>query len=222
MALRAVILDIGGVVRESALPFLREFERSHGVPTELISIVAGKALTRADGPQQRLEKGEISLDEFCRVFDEEFAALGHHLSTAELMFEMKRNMNERPAVLNAIENLREAGFKVAALTNTWTAGEPDNESQKAFKGCFDLYVQSCDEGLRKPDPELLDLVCHRLAVQTTEVVYLDEVGKNLKPAAKLGITTIKVEDINEALTELGRLTGLQLGPNLKFNTDDVE
>ena len=208
MAISAVIFDVGGVVRESALPILREFERSHAVPAEFISLVVGKALTRANGPQQRLEKGEILLDEFCRVFDEEFAAQGHRLSTAEIMLEMSRNMRVRPLALAAVDKLRAGGFKVAALTNTWKTGESESEEQAALEACFDLYVESYEEGLRKPDPALLKGVCERLEVAPDEVAYLDELGKNLKPAAKLGMRTIKVKDLESALEELAALTNV--------------
>jgi len=208
----AVIFDVGGVVRESALPILREFERSHGLPSEFISLVVGKALTRANGPQQRLEKGEILLDEFCRVFDGEFSTQGHSLSTAEVMLEMSRNMRERPVVLNAVDRLRKAGIKVAALTNTWKTGESESEEQAALKARFDLYVESCAEGLRKPDPALLKRVCELLETNADEIAYLDELGKNLKPAAKLGMTTIKVEAIDTALAELTALTSISFEP----------
>lgn len=210
MAISAVIFDVGGVVRDSALPILRQFESSHALPSEFISSVVGKGLRRANGPQQRLEKGEILLDEFCRVFDEEFAAQGQRISTAEIMLEMSRNMSERAVMLEALTRLRAAGIKTAALTNTWRTGEPESERKTAFKDRFDVYLESCEAGLRKPDPAFLKLACERLAVAPEEVAYLDEIGDNLKPARKMGMATIKVDDPVQALAELERLVGVPL------------
>jgi putative hydrolase of the HAD superfamily len=41
-------------------------------------------------------------------------------------------------------------------------------------------------------------------------VFLDDLGINLKPARVLGMHTIKVTDPDQALAELGRVTGLSL------------
>ena len=42
------------------------------------------------------------------------------------------------------------------------------------------------------------------------LVYLDDIGLNLKPARALGMSTIKVDDIDVALRELSGLVGFAL------------
>lgn len=44
---------------------------------------------------------------------------------------------------------------------------------------------------RKPDPEFYQHALDLLKVQASEVVFLDDIGPNLKAAQKLGITTIR-------------------------------
>lgn len=44
----------------------------------------------------------------------------------------------------------------------------------------------------------------------TEVVYLDDLGVNLKPARKLGITTILVKDSHKAIQELQDIVNINL------------
>ncbi len=44
---------------------------------------------------------------------------------------------------------------------------------------------------RKPDPEFYKHALDLLKVQASEVVFLDDIGPNLKAAQKLGITTIR-------------------------------
>ena len=41
-------------------------------------------------------------------------------------------------------------------------------------------------------------------------MFLDDLGINLKPARAMGMTTIKVSDPRDALTELGAVLGLDL------------
>ena len=74
--------------------------------------------------------------------------------------------------------------------------------------CFDVFVESAVEGLRKPDPRIYHLVCERLDVPPTQAVFLDDIGSNLKSARALGMHTIKVETPEAALGELGVLLGL--------------
>jgi len=65
-------------------------------------------------------------------------------------------------------------------------------------------------GLRKPDPRIYALVCDKLGVEPARVAFLDDIGRNLKPARQLGMATIKVDDPEQALRELGALLGLDL------------
>jgi putative hydrolase of the HAD superfamily len=65
-------------------------------------------------------------------------------------------------------------------------------------------------GVRKPDPRFYQLACEAVGVLPDQSVFLDDLGVNLKPARALGMHTIKVSDPDEALAELGRLTGLAL------------
>lgn len=44
---------------------------------------------------------------------------------------------------------------------------------------------------RKPDPEFYKHALDLLKVQASDVVFLDDIGPNLKSAQKLGITTIR-------------------------------
>ena len=65
-------------------------------------------------------------------------------------------------------------------------------------------------GLRKPDPRIYALVCEKLGVEPPRVAFLDDIGRNLKPARELGMATIKVDEPDQALRELGALLGLDL------------
>jgi len=78
----------------------------------------------------------------------------------------------------------------------------------AVMALFDLVIESSKEGMRKPDPRIYQLACERLAVAPEAVVYLDDLGINLKPARALGMTTIKVIDEDQAIADLGAALGL--------------
>jgi putative hydrolase of the HAD superfamily len=50
-----------------------------------------------------------------------------------------------------------------------------------------------------------------MGVAPERVIFLDDLGINLKPARQIGMTTIKVEDPFVALQELETLLGFSLG-----------
>ncbi len=56
---------------------------------------------------------------------------------------------------------------------------------------FRLVTGSFACGDRKPDPEFYEYALNLLKVKPSEVVFLDDIGPNLKAAQKLGITTIR-------------------------------
>jgi putative hydrolase of the HAD superfamily len=78
------------------------------------------------------------------------------------------------------------------------------------KQLFDLVLESSKAGVRKPDPRFYQLACEQLDVQPAEVVFLDDLGINLKPARALGMTTIKVVEPETALQQLENLLNLPI------------
>ena len=99
-------------------------------------------------------------------------------------------------------------FKTACLTNNFYADGTSRPSGfKDVLALFDLVLQSRELGIRKPDPSFYLTACERLGVTPNEVVYLDDLGVNLKPARQLGMMTIKVRDPITAIAELHAVIG---------------
>jgi len=204
--LAAVVFDIGGVVTGSPLQALARYERDHGLAAGTINrtiVAAGE-----DGAWSRLERGELTLGDFCEPFEADCAARGITLSAARMMQYIAEAGGARPPMLEAIRRLREGGLRVAALTNNWkTANGPVARPLRAH---FDVFVESAVVGMRKPDPRIYALVCDRLGVPPARAAFLDDIGRNLKTARVLGMTTIKVDDPETALRELGGVVGIDL------------
>jgi putative hydrolase of the HAD superfamily len=67
---------------------------------------------------------------------------------------------------------------------------------------FDAVVESSKVGCRKPEARFYEIACELVGVTPHECVFLDDLGINLKPAAALGMHTIKVVDPADALHKL--------------------
>jgi putative hydrolase of the HAD superfamily len=202
----AVIFDLGGVVMGSPLHAIAAYERELGIPAGFVNrhVVA----TGAGGAWSRLERGELALDAFCALFDAECAAAGHALSGRAMMERIAVAAQPRPRMLTAIDRIRARGLRTAALTNNWRG---DGTRERDWLGpCFDVVVESAVEQIRKPDPRIYRIALERLGVAAREAVFLDDIGRNLKPARELGMTTIKVDDEARALAELADVLGFAL------------
>lgn len=208
--MKAVIFDLGGVVLESPLHFIADYEREQGLPENFVARVVGGYAARPEGPWQRLERGELSFDEFCEAFDREIEAMGQQMSTAHMMQEMAKKTVVRMDMVGAIRRLREGGFQVAALTNNWKTNDEQYARMDELRDEFHVFVESCRVGMRKPDPRIYEHTLSELDVDPTKATFLDDIGKNLKAARQLGMTTIKVIEPKQALEDLEKVVGMSL------------
>ncbi len=207
MRFRAVIFDLGGVVLDSPLHAIADYERELGLPVNFVNRVVVD--TGPAGAWSRLERGELGRREFEAAFEAECLTAGHRLSAATMM-ERISQCGPRPEMLRALRTLRGAGLALAALTNNWAHEGPGDAETDALRELFDVFVESSRVGLRKPDPRIYLHACEALGVAPREAVFLDDIGRNLKAARELGMTTIKVERPDAALAELARQLDLAL------------
>ncbi len=203
MSVRAVLFDLGGVVLGSPFEGIAEYERTYTLTPGFITRLIASGGT--DSAWHALERGELSVAEFGKRFEAEGQQLGVVLAGEALITAIMRETRPRAGFLRAIELIRAKDIKAAALTNNWKG-----DATHTLSARFDLFLESCKLGMRKPDPRIYALACDQLEVAPSEVVYLDDIGANLKPARALGMTTIKVDEPEAALSELETVLGFPL------------
>jgi putative hydrolase of the HAD superfamily len=207
--MKAVIFDLGGVVFDSPFEHFDAYERESRLPTGSVRRVIARS--SQEGAWAALERGELTMSEFCAALDAEAAEAGHTIDAGAIMGMIGRGIGPKPAMIEAIERIRERGLRTAALTNNWANGDgggtPPGLRSLAI---FDVVVESAVEGMRKPDPRIYAITCERLGVEPTEAIFLDDIGANLKPARAMGITTIKVDGTAQAIRDLEALLGFAL------------
>lgn len=132
-----------------------------------------------------------------------------------------------PAMYPALVKLKASGkFLIAALSNTMIFPPSHPYSFPGTRGDlhnqFDVFVSSAHVGMRKPDPRIYqraleeihkyDIKKGGVGIRAKEVVFLDDIGENLKAAKKAGMRTIKVNlgRSSEAVKELEVVTGMKL------------
>ena len=209
--IKAVLWDFGGVILSSPFEAFRHFESTRGLPPDFIRTV-NTAEPHANA-WARLERAEITAEEFDSEFARESAALGHEVRGADLLELVAGEVREE--MVTAIDRIKAAGLATACLTNNIAGGSISVDGEvrpdvAAVMARFDVVLESSKLGVRKPEPAFYELACERLGVTPDECVFLDDLGVNLKPARTMGMTTIKVGDPAVALAELGHVLGLEL------------
>jgi putative hydrolase of the HAD superfamily len=212
-AVRAVLWDFGGVLTTSPFEAFCRFEDAHGLPEGFIRRV--NSVNPNDNAWARFERGEVPLAQFDAAFLEESGAAGHPVSGAAVIQLLYGDV--RPAMVEALRCCSEH-YLTACLTNNINTGVghglPASEERAAevqrILALFDVVIESCKVGARKPEPRFCRMALDALGIEPSQAVYLDDLGVNLKPARAMGMATIKVQSEAQALTELAHLLALPL------------
>ncbi|TVY58356.1 Bifunctional epoxide hydrolase, partial [Lachnellula suecica] len=131
-----------------------------------------------------------------------------------LFWEMMRaSRDPDPWMYPALKKLKESGkYVIAALSNT-SIFPPSHPYATPYpsqdiKSIFDVFISSAHVGLRKPDAAIYTLALSEVSayakanakghagwedgVKANEVLFLDDIGENLKAGKKAGFRTLKV------------------------------
>jgi putative hydrolase of the HAD superfamily len=229
--IQAIIFDYGGVISTTPFMGLGTFERQHGYPKGSVSKLLFGGRRPPDGGAgpgapmgdyaavadlvdgtdvpdwHLLETGQLSLADFHdRLVDRSPDFLGGARLDLSLYTQFLRTLTLgiHWEVVHKVRELRAAGYRTAILTNNirewgaiWKSSIPMD--------LFEEVIDSCEVGVRKPDPAIFRLACERLGVAPEAAVFLDDVARNVVAAREVGLHGIVVDDPIEAMAELDGL-----------------
>jgi len=207
---RAVLWDFGGVILSSPFEAFNRYEAERGLPKDFLRSV--NARNPHDNAWAKLERGDVGAAAFSDLFEAESRALGHAVRGADVLGLLSGDV--RPDMVAVLKVLK-GRYKQACLTNNVRHGDGPGMARTAEKAAavaeimtlFDQVVESSKVGVRKPEPRFYRIACDLLQIEPTEAVFLDDLGINLKPAAAMGMRTIKVGEPGKAIAELEAVLG---------------
>ena len=209
MAIKAVIFDFGGVVLVPlGEEYVGEWARRLGLSkTVLKSALWGEAWRALERGQMDDETYRRRVGEALRLPDLEAVALFfQEFYAAERLF---------PQILDLIQRLRRTGrVKVALLTNAFIGQDQVMRRKWGLDphNVFDVYINSAEVGLAKPDPAIYELALTRLDVAPDEAIFIDDNADNVHAAARLGIQAIHFESaevLDEVIAQVEKLAGIR-------------
>lgn len=189
---RALVLDFGGVISKTL------FE-THALSEAALGLAPGTLTWRGpfdpetDAAWRAMQSGEMTERDYWALRMVETGALvGETWSEFADFVGRLRGADPasviRPEALDAIASAREAGCKLAILSNELDLfyGK-DFRAKLTFLADFDLIVDATYTGILKPDPRAFGFITEGLGVPACNCVFVDDQTRNLGGAVAVGM-----------------------------------
>jgi putative hydrolase of the HAD superfamily len=205
LALKGLLVDYGGVLTSNIFESFAAFCDAEGLSPDRV-----REAFRNEGDGRQLlfdlELGKLADADFERQF-------GAHLGLAEeraegLIERLFGGMRPDRDMEMAVVLAKRQGIRTGLISNSWGTGRYDHDR---FPEMFDGWVISGEVGLRKPDPAIYAMGAERIGLAPEEIVFVDDLGGNLKPARAMGMATVLHTSAQETIPQLEKLLDVPLG-----------
>ncbi|MBC8293530.1 MAG: HAD family phosphatase [Proteobacteria bacterium] len=211
LKVRAAVFDLGGVLINVGGPAgPRAFGSRTGLDKETWDRLRLEIFGDNEGPWARLERAEMSWSDFNSELRRRIEVEGGHVTVeqADAVLGAPRPLGDESAVrqpmIEAVRRLA-ASMPVALLTNNVAEWRQQWQSLPSLGGLFNVIVDSSEVGTRKPEQRIYELTRERLAVDHEAILFVDDLGINLKAARSLGWQTVLYTSTEEVVAILDQV-----------------
>jgi putative hydrolase of the HAD superfamily len=205
--IEAIVSDFGGVLTTPLLKSFAAIQDDIGISAENLGLAMRNGVREGeDIPLFRLERGEISEDEFLeRLSDGLEPILGHrpHLHRFRHMFFDALDPNQE--MFELMRELKASGMTMALLTNNVREWEPLWRSMLPIDELFETIVDSAFAGCRKPEARIYELTLERIGTPAEACLFVDDLGTNCEGAEAVGMNAVHFRDNEQAIGEIRSL-----------------
>ena len=211
---KALVLDFGGVVTRTLFETHDLSEKALGLPPGTLTW-RGPFDPDSDPLWQSMQADEISERDYWRIRTQEVAALvGKSWTEMSDFVKAARGADPgsvmRPEALNAIEFVRNAGGKLAILSNELDLFYgAEFRNRLPFMKHFDVIVDATYTNILKPDPRAYSACCEALRLAPQDCVFVDDQLRNIRGGEASGMQCVHFDvkhpqrSFSKALLKLG-------------------
>jgi epoxide hydrolase-like predicted phosphatase len=189
---RAVFFDFGGVFITSPFAATAAAAEARGMAEQdLMELIFGAYDRDDDHPWHRLERGELAFDVANAEIAELAVSRGYgRIEPIEVLMSLAHGYELRDFMIDLVRDLRAQGIATGIITNNITELGSAWRSLLPIDELFDDVVDSCEVGMRKPNPAIFHLACERLGVAPAQSAFIDDHQGNVAAAAAVGMRAV--------------------------------
>jgi putative hydrolase of the HAD superfamily len=200
-----LLVDFGGVLTTNVFTAFAGFSEREGLDPDHVR----RAFREDETAREllfELELGRLDEAEFARRFA---VALGlPEEGSDDLIERLWADLGPDQEMIDAVARFHEAGVRTGLVSNSW--GTALKYEEDLMARLFDVTVISHLVGLRKPDPAIYELAVEKLELPPEEIVFIDDLPGNLKPARAMGMATVRHATAEESIPQLEELLGVSV------------
>jgi putative hydrolase of the HAD superfamily len=205
----AAVFDLGGVFLAGGVESVQAFGDRHGLSAEAWRTIRRDLFHDESGIWSSVERGHATFTEFVARLRALCAEHGADVSDTHARNFMGNSGTSptqrlRTEIVDAAERLH-ARMPTALLTNNIVEWKAAWRGLIDVDALFDVVVDSCEVGARKPERAIYELTREKLGLPHESLFFLDDLGVNLKTARALGWQTLRYDDTTRVLSVLDAL-----------------
>lgn len=213
VAIRAVVFDIGGILEiipeggdpTSRFPqMIARWERRLNMAPGALGDCIEEHFKRLSDAGKGGALGTCSYDEWVSELQ---AVTGWDAATTDAFMEDHWDTyigDPNPELAAYFVGLRPR-YRTAFLSNSFVGAREREHAARGFGDMADLIVYSHEVGVAKPDPRIYEITCERVGVQPHEMVFLDDIPRNVAAAREYGIHGVLFQDNAQAIRDIEAL-----------------
>jgi epoxide hydrolase-like predicted phosphatase len=209
MAIKALIFDVGGVLRLAKDIEKRADKNLLSSYKEVCFLLRGidkipdEIYKNTIDIYQKSSIGEISKKETLELYSEKF---GISSEKVETIFEnlYRENVIENKELYKFILDLKIKGYVLGIISTVFHLSKGTLISKQYYED-FDALEISCDDGLKKPHPKPFLSILEKLGVRPEESLFIDDKQENLDAAENLGMRSLIFKNNEQFFEDIAKL-----------------
>ena len=201
MSAQALVLDFGGVIS-------RTLFETHALTEEALGLAAGTLTWQGpfdptnDALWTAMQADEISERDYWMTRTKEVGQLiGENWTSMQQFVIAARGADPlpviRPEFLATIEKLKQAGYRLAILSNELDLFYgADFREKLPFLKDFEVIVDATYTNILKPDPRAYEDVLQQLNLPAEQCVFVDDQLRNVNGSIAAGMKTVHFDVCN--------------------------